>query len=231
MLVLGVFILLTGFVFSWAFYSARSVQNTISVTGSAKTTAKADSAKWTIEVYQLAFQGDLQGAYGRVAGDVASIKQYFAGQGIAADQITTNTSVADQDYSYNNNSGPTRYRVHEEITITSSDVNRVQALAQNSIALINKGYSINPHQPEYYISNMPELRVQLLGQAVADAKARAESIAKSGGSSVGALSSAGSGVVQVLPPNSTSVEDYGQYDTSTIDKEVSVTAHATFFVR
>jgi hypothetical protein len=70
-----------------------------------------------------------------------------------------------------------------------------------------------------------------LGEAITDAKARAEEIAKSGGAKVGKLMSASSGVVQVLAPNSTNVEDYGSYDTSTIQKEVSVTARASFGVR
>jgi len=74
--------------------------------------------------------------------------------------------------------------------------------AQNVTTLVNRGYSISPRQPEYYVSNLPELRVQLLGKAVADAKARATEIAKSGGASVGPLQSASSGVVQVLAPNS-----------------------------
>jgi hypothetical protein len=230
MLVLGIFILISGIIFSWSFYSARSGQQTISVTGSAKTTAKADLAKWTVEVYRLAFQEQVQGAYGSVASDVASVKAYFKAQGIADDAITTNTAVADQDWSYQSNGGPTRYRVHQEVTITSKEVEKVQGLAQSG-ALVAKGYSVNPHQPEYYVTDLPNIRVELLGKAVADAKARATEIAKSGGSSVGKISSASSGVVQVLAPNSTGVEDYGQYDTSTIEKEVSVTARTTFFVK
>ena len=37
--------------------------------------------------------------------------------------------------------------------------------------------------------------------------------------------------VQVLSPNSTDVADFGQYDTSTVDKEVMVTARTIFNVR
>ena len=85
--------------------------------------------------------------------------------------------------------------------------------------------------PEYYVSTLPQLRVSLVGQAVKDAKARAVEMANSGDSSVGALKSAASGVVQVLAPNSTSVEDYGSYDTSTIQKQVMVTARAVFYVK
>jgi uncharacterized protein len=230
-LVVGLFLLGTGIIFSWAFYSARQSDDTISVTGSAKMEVKADQAKWTLEIYRPAFQESLSGAYSQVAKDAEAVKIYFKSQGIEDSQITLNTVTADQDYSYGNNGGPTRFRVHGEITVSSPDVDKVQALAQNAQTLITRGYSVNPRQPEYYVSNLPELRVSLLGKAIDDAKARAQEIAKSGGSSVGKLAGASSGVVQVMAPNSTNVEDYGSYDTSTIEKEVSVTARATFIVR
>jgi len=232
MLVLGVFILVAAIIFSWSFYAARSAQNTISVTGSAREDVTADSAKWSVEVYQLAFEGNLQSAYATVGSQADAIAANFKQQNLASSTVVQDTVVADQDWSYNKtDSGTTRYRVHEQVTVTSSDVQKIAALAKGVSVLINRGYSITPHQPEYYISTLPQLRVTLLGQAIADAKARAESIAKSGGTSVGALASAASGVVQVLPPDSTGVEDYGQYDTSSVDKEVSVTARATFYVR
>lgn len=227
--ILAAGLLLTGALFSWSFYSARQSDDTISVTGSAKTDAKADSAKWTVSVTQSAYEGATAAAYAKVASDAAAVKAYFKQAGIADTDITSNTVTADQNY--NSNSGPTSYNVHEEVTIASGDVDKVQSLAQNVGALISRGISVSPQQPEYYVSTLPDLRVQLLGQAIADAKARAQEIAKSGGSSVGKLKSAASGVVQVLAPNSTQVEDYGSYDTSTTDKEISVTARATFVVR
>lgn len=231
MLALGSCIVLTGIIFSLAFYSARSGKDTISVTGSAKTAVVADSAKWTIEVYRLTMQEGVQAAYGAVARDTAAIKKYFTDAGIDAEAIKQTTIVSDQDWSYSNNGGPARYRVHQEITIESPDVEKVDGLAQNVGALVSRGYTMSPRQPEYYVSNLPELRIELLGKAIADAKARAQEIAKSGGTSVGKLTSASSGVVQVMAPNSTNIEDYGSYDTSTIQKEVSVTARATFVVR
>lgn len=230
-LVVGVSLLVTGIIFSWAFYSARQGDDTISVTGSAKVEVKADQAKWTIEVYRQAYQEGLSTGYTQVARDADAVKAYFKAQGIADEQVTTNTVTADQDWSSQSNGGPVRYRVHQEITVSSPDVDKIQALSQNAQILITRGYSVNPRQPEYYVSSLPELRVSLLGQAIADAKARAQEIARSGGSSVGKLAGASSGVVQVLTPNSTNVEDYGSYDTSSVQKEVSVTARATFVVR
>lgn len=230
-MVVGISLLATGIIFSWAFYSARQGDDTISVTGSAKLEVKADQAKWTIEVYRQALQEGLSVGYTQVAADTAAVKAYFKSQGITDEQITANTVTADQDWSNSSNGAPTRYRVHQEITVSSPEVEKVEALAQSAQTLIARGYSVSPRQPEYYVSNLPELRVSLLGQAIADAKARAQEIAKSGGSSVGKLAGASSGVVQVLAPNSTNVEDYGSYDTSGIQKEVSVTARATFVVR
>lgn len=227
---IGGFILLTGIIFSWSFITARGSDDTISVTGSAKVAAKADQAKWTIEAYRLVLQSELNSGYAQVASDISATKSYLINQGVPAEAITTNTVTSDQDWSGGSN-GPTRYRVHQEITVSSPDVDKVQALAQGVTTLISRGYSVNPRQPEFYVSNLPELRVSLLGEAIADAKVRAQEIAKSGGSSVGKIKSASSGVVQVMAPNSTNVEDYGSYDTSTIDKEVSVTARATFVVR
>lgn len=229
-LVVGASLLVTGLVFSWAFVAARGTEDTISVTGSAKVEVKADQAKWTIEAYRLVLQEGLNGGYSQVAADVAAVRSYLINQGVPAEAITTNTITADQDWSSGSN-GPTRYRVHQDVTVSSNDVEKIQSLAQGVATLVGRGYSISPRQPEFYVSNLPELRVSLLGQAVADAKVRAQEIAKSGGSSVGKIKSASSGVVQVMAPNSTNVEDYGSYDTSTIEKEVSVTARATFVVR
>jgi uncharacterized protein len=230
-LVVAAGLLLTGVIFSWAFVAARSTDDTISVTGSAKVEATADQAKWSIEAYRVVMQDGIQGGYSQVASDVAGVRNYLIQQGIPAEAITTNTITSEQDWSYQNNGGPVRYRVHQDITVASPDVEKVQELAQGVTTLMSRGYSINPRQPEYHVSNLPELRVSLLGQAVADAKSRAQEIAKSGGSSVGKIKSASSGVVQVMAPGSTNVEDYGSYDTSTIKKEVSVTARATFIVK
>ncbi len=215
---------------SYTLYAIRALDNTLSVTGSAKQQVTADTAKWTIGVYRSVYEEEVTRAYTQVARDADVVRAYFKQAGIDVKNITTNTIAADQDWSSGQNGAPKRYNVHQEITIESSDVTKIQGLSQNIAALANKGISITPQQPQYYVSSLPNLRVSLLGQAIADARARAKEIAKSGGGSVGKLKSASSGVVQVLAPNSTNVDDYGSYDTSTIEKEVSVTARATFLV-
>ncbi|HVV14941.1 MAG TPA: SIMPL domain-containing protein [Candidatus Paceibacterota bacterium] len=230
-ILLGIGLFLSAVAVSYTLYAIRGLDNTLSVTGSAKQDVKADSAKWTVQVFRSVSEEGVSAAYGQVGRDADAVKAYFAQAGIPAESITVTTVVADQDWSYNQNGGPKHYNVHEDITIQSGDVEKIQGLSQNITALVAKGVSIMPQQPQYFVSTLPDLRIQLLGQAIADAKARAQSIAGTAGAGVGRLKSASSGVVQVLAPNATNVEDYGSYDTSTIDKEVMVTARATFLVR
>ena len=213
--------------------SARGQDNTISVTGSASQEAMADEATWTINVQRTAYEGTVAAGSTQVANDANAIANYFSNKKLASSTVTVATVSAYQNYSSDKNT-PSNYNVSTTVTVNTSDVNEINALSHDigSLdAVVSASTLVSPQQPEYYISSLPALRISLLGAAIQDAKARAEQIAKSGGSSVGPLEVASSGVVQVLSPNSTNVEDYGQYDTSTIKKEVMVTAHASFYVR
>jgi len=64
-----------------------------------------------------------------------------------------------------------------------------------------------------------------------DAQNRATSISKTTGQKVGSLKSATMGVVQVTQPNSVDISDYGNYDVSTIEKEVMITVRASFSLK
>ncbi len=212
------------------FYNVRAMDNTLSVTGSATQSVKADTAKWTVSVSRSAYESDIASAQSRVARDTQTVISFFTKGGIAAEAILVTPVSVDQEYSSDTNA-PKRYNVREQITVNSNDTAQIDSLSKNIGSLVSQGVLVNANQPEYYVSSLPDIRVALIGKAVEDAKARAESIAKSTGQSVGALKSASSGVVQVMQPNSVDIADYGQYDTSTIEKTVMVTARATFFLR
>jgi hypothetical protein len=121
--------------------------------------------------------------------------------------------------------------VRIDITADSGDPRLVELLAKNISTLAARGIVVSAQVPQYFISDLPKQRIALIGKAVEDAKARATEIARSTGRGVGSLQSASGGVVQVLAPNSIDVSDYGNYDTSTIEKKVMVTARATFYLR
>ena len=207
--------------------------NTIAVTGSASQSIKADQATWRIDVRRNAYTSGTAVAYTQVAKDGDVVNAYFKSQNLASSTVIESVISTDENYNQDQNA-PKSYNVHETVTVQTTDVDAIDGLSRQLgplTAKVSADTLLSPQAPEYYVSTLPQLRVSLVGQAVQDAKARAVQIAKSGGSSVGALKSASSGVVQVLAPNSTNVEDYGSYDTSTIQKQVMVTARAVFYVK
>lgn len=213
--------------------ASRGSDSTIAVTGSASVDIKADTATWKINVQRTVGAGETSSAYTQVGKDGAIVKAYLEAQKLASSTVSESVISTDQNYQQDQNA-PVTYNVHETVTVQTSSVDDIDALSRKLDTLTSKvaaGTLLMPQAPEYYVSSLPALRISLAGKAVEDAKARAKEIAKSGGSSVGALKSASSGVVQVLAPNSTDVSDYGSYDTSTIQKQVMVTSHATFYVK
>jgi hypothetical protein len=122
------------------------------------------------------------------------------------------------------------YTLSQTFTVQSNDVNKLTDASKNISSIVGR-VIFSSLSLEYYYSKLPEARIQLLSQAIADAKARATELAKNSGSKVGSLKSASSGVVQVQSLNSTDVSDYGSYDTSQIEKQVTVTVKASFSLK
>lgn len=229
--VLGVSLIIAAGLGSYSFYRVRTLGNTLTVTGSALQDADADAAKWTVGVSRTVTEGGIPGAQAKVASDAQVLVDFFKQGGIPAEGITVSTVFVDQQYQSDTNA-PKQYNVHEDVSIRSNDPQLVEKLSKNIGSLLAKGIVISPSMPEYYVTTLPAIRIALIGKAVADAKARAVEITKTTGQSVGQMQSAAGGVVQVMAPNSVGdISDYGSYDTSTIHKQVMVTARATFYIR
>ena len=211
-------------------FAART-DNGITVTGSAKTTATADNVVWTLNV---ALSSQLVAdAVRKVGADVDAVSEYLTKGGIPADALTLGavSSYANEEYQNGNNTGRIiSYRASRDITVRTNDVQLVYKLSQGIGSLLQNGVNVNNYGPQYYISTLPDLRPQLLEDAMKDAKTRAEAITKAVGGSVGAVQSVKSGVFQVTTPDSTMVSDGGAYDTSTIEKTVTSTVSVTFAV-
>ncbi len=226
--VLGIALLLATFIGAFTFYQVRSLDNTLSVTGSTKEKVKADLVKWSISTNRVVSPEEASSAHARISDNTARIKAFLAKNGVKPEEISI-SPVFNDDYW-----GPNSTRqvnIRQVITVNSKEVDRIKTISENMTALAQEGVQFSPTTPEYSVSSLPDLRVKLLGKAVVDARARAVEIAKSTGQKVGKLKVASSGVVQVMQPNSNEVADYGQYDTSTVDKDVMVTVRATFLLK
>lgn len=227
---LAVAILISTVIGAYTYYSVKSFNNTLSVTGSATTKIMSDQVKWMTMITRNAYQSDLAPGYAALSKDLVAVKAFFKAQGIEESQLVISPVFMEQIYKQNNE-GPTEYYLRQTITVSSTDVQKISSLTKDTQSLISQGVVFQTQGLEYSYSKLPELRVSLLADALKDAKARAQTLAETSGARIGELRGASSGVVQVLSPNSTDVSDYGTYDTSSIEKQVMVTIKASFSVK
>jgi hypothetical protein len=209
-------------------FASRSSDG-VTVTGSAKTTATADNAVWVLNVSLSS--PTVATAVNKVDADVAALSQYLTKGGIPADALTLGAvaTFANEEYSNGNATGRIlSYRATREVTVRSTDVQLVAKLSQGIGSLLATGINANNYGPQYYISNLPELRPQLMAEAMKDAKVRAEALTKAVGGNIGSLVNVKAGPIQITTPDSTMTADYGAYDTTTIEKTVTATVSVTF---
>lgn len=226
--IIGLSLIVSVCIFSWAFYISRNSTNALSVTGSASVDVVSDSAKFSGNFSRIVDINNLKTGYAEMSSDLLSIKSFLKNEGIDDASITIYPVTMSENYS-NNMQTETGYTLSQQVEVSSSDINKITQLAQDTQKLINNDVIFSTNPVEYYYTKLPDLRVSLLSDAIKDAQARAKKMAESTGKSVGNIESAASGVVQVLSKGSINeVSDYGTYDTSEINKTVMVTVRASF---
>jgi hypothetical protein len=210
--------------------SARS-GNSITVTGSAKTSAVADNAVWTLNVSEMSQQVSV--AVGKVGTSVDALSKYLVKGGLSSDAIEIGgvTTYANNEYVNGNSTGRiVSYQANQNVTVRSKDVQLIKKLSNGMGSLLQTGVNINNYGPQFYVSNLDKLRPQLLAEATVDAKERGLSITKAVDSQLGPVLAVTSGPVQVTQPDSVDASAGGMYDTSSIEKSVSVTVSVSFKV-
>ncbi len=224
-LILGLSLIITGAIIANTFLSVKRLDNVITVSGSAKQTVTADSARWTANFSRISLKDQLPSGYAQMKADEKTINDFFTAQGFK--QVNISPVFLNEIYN-NDQNAPKQYNLVQNIEVKSNDVAKMKELAKNSDQIASKGIIFSPNPVEYYYSKLPDLRVSLLPAAITDAKNRATIIAQSSGKSVDAIKSVSMGVVQVMTVGSVDVSDYGAYDTSTIDKDVMITVKTVF---
>ena len=229
-IILGLSIIISAGIGSYTFYQVKSLENTLSVTGSARIRVTSDIVRW-VGIFSINVPEDsLNKGYQQMSRDLSKVLEFYKENGIDTKDVIISPVSVEKPWIYNKEA-PREYILRQTVELQSKEVDKITSLAKNFQGLLDRGVIFSTESLEYYYSKLPELRVTLLTEAMNDAKARAERIAQSTGQRVGRLKSASMGVVQVLAPNSTEVSDYGTYDTTTIEKEIMVAVRAVFILK
>lgn len=226
-IIVGISFIVGTLIFSMFFYKTRSRENTMWVTGSVKQQVTSDIAKFRASFSRTVPYDNLKSGYALMKKDEEAVKRFFSEKGFGNSKLGVSPVYMDSPFLYDPNA-PKEYILRQNVEIQSNEVQKLTELAKNVQTLVDEGVIFSIESLQYYISGLPEMRINLLADAVKDAKARAQKIAEGTGKKIGAIKTANMGVVQVLPVNSTEVSDYGAYDVWTIEKEVMITVTVLF---
>jgi hypothetical protein len=233
--IIGVSLIATGAIVASYFYRVKALNDVINITGSASKTITSDVVKWRLNFSRTVDEANLKQGYALLKSDNEAVMKYLAGRQIPADKINVSPVNVNQQYdAYQEKMGgsaPKRYMLSQEVTIESNEVDKVTQASKESSSLISEGVFINTVGLEYYYSKLADLKMQMLSEATKNAKDRAQQIAQSTGAKIGYLRSANMGVTQITQVNSTEVSDYGMYDTSSIEKQITAIVRATFSLK
>jgi hypothetical protein len=234
---LGLALIIALAVLGGSLKSLRANEKTISVTGSAKQRISSDVGKFRGSYSRQTTKDTLATGYTQMAGDKAKVSAFLKEQGVLDEEVRIDPVSSYEEFDYSNNGvkiqSSERIILRQSVTVTSTDLAKIKKVADAVTDLSKQGIFFEGSNPEYIYSSekLAQIRIELLSGAIKDAKQRADVIAEATGSKVSRLSSSSSGVVQLLAPDSVNVEDYGSYDTSTVDKDVMVTVKAQFEIK
>ena len=229
-IILGICLIISAIIASYTFYIVRQPEDTLAVTGSVREKVTSDTAKWTSSFSRTVPSEELKQGYDQMDNDTRIVIEFFTENGFSEQDINISPVFMEQLYLYDPNA-PKENILRQNVIIQSGDVEKITYMAKNTQKLIDEGVIFSTQTLEYYYSKLPELRIELIPDAINDAKLRAQKIAEGSGKKIRLIKSANLGVVQVLPVNSTEVSDWGTYDTSTIEKEVMIPVTVIFTIR
>ncbi len=225
--VLALGILLGATVFGAFFHSSRAHTSTIQVVGSASERFTSDVAKWRLSIARQVGDFELASGYSQLRSDLEGLTAKLQAAGI--DSADINIQPVNAHPMWGREGERTGYNVTQSLYVVSENPDAIERLALNPGELLDGGLILEGSYIEYYYSKIAELKHSLLAKATEDARARAEEIAGGeAGRDVGTMMSGRAGVFQITEPYSTDVSGGGMYSTSTKEKEISVTVHATF---
>ena len=218
-------------------YKYRFTSNeTITVTGLAEQDFNSNLIVWKGSYSRKSM--DLKTSYAILKADEDAIKKYLSAKGIADKEIVFSSIDISKDFdTKEDDKGKTisqvftGYVLKQVVTVESAEVDKVEQISREATELIQQGIEFNSQAPSYYNTKLAEVKMALLAKASADAKARAEAIAKNADNSLGKLKKASMGVFQITGKNSNEDFSYGgAFNTSDKLKTGSITIKMEFGV-
>jgi hypothetical protein len=215
---------------AWAFLRAKSSDQIVVVTGSARKRIRSDLIVWRTTV--TAQSPQLSDAYRKLTESVPRVKAYLISKGIPEDQIVISSIKTEtQQESKSDGSSTGRvigYSLTQNLEMRSSEVDKITKISREVTELINQGILLESSPPEYHYTKLGDLKVEMLAEAAKDAKVRAQQIAANTGAEIGNVRAARMGVLQITPADSHDISGYGVNDITSLEKDITAVVNISF---
>ncbi|HOD54716.1 MAG TPA: SIMPL domain-containing protein [Candidatus Cloacimonadota bacterium] len=226
---IGIAIIIAALIFGTFFYKAQHEKESVKVVGYASMHHPSDILKWQVTIGTQAGTNQMKTAYRDLNQNVEFFRNLLKENNLSLSELTINSPFS---YPVYDQSGLIKsYNIEQNLVYTVKDTTLFQVienLNNNPEGLYAKGLLLRNSQIQYFISELPKLKHNIIAEATKDAKQRAEEVAKSSKDKVGKLLNARVGVFQITEPYSTEVQAYGVYNVSTKQKQISVTVTAEY---
>lgn len=228
--VLGLSLLIGMLLFTGSLEKRSRLNQTITVTGSAKREITSDFG--ILRGNLQASAASAEAAFQSLQRQRPIVEKYLRDQGFPAESISLTTINLNPVYELTNQGYQTntisRYMANQMIEVRSKDVQKIREVSLAITELVSQGVDFSVMPPEFYFSGLADIKIEIQADAARDALNRAEKIAEATGSNLGPIANARMGVLQITPVNSNMVSDYGVNDVSSIEKEITAVVNASF---
>jgi len=195
---------------------------TIRVKGYAERDIVSDLARWRAGI--VVRDEELASGYRKLESQRAELLQLLASNGFPSEQVGIAPVSISNLYERTKEGDRTDkvigHRLTQYFAISSEDVASVARVARTSSDLIRSGIHLDADSPEYLYTKLESLKLEMLNEASANARERANQLVSHTAPALGPLRSASQGVFQITPRFSTEVSNYGINDTSSMEKTI-----------
>lgn len=225
----GLCLIVSSVILGGSLYYSRSTVRTVKVVGAATKRFGSDIVKWRVMLARNTYPEGVREGYESIRQDLRSFEDMLVDSGVDKDDLVV--QPANLNPTYNSEGKISGYSITQNMYIISKDVDKIEKLALDPGTLADRGIFLQFSNLEFYSSELSEIKKELLAAATIDARRRAEKMAKSSGSTIKYIISAKAGVFQITEPYSTEISDYGINNTSTKEKDITVTANVEFAIK
>ncbi|MGM0603053.1 MAG: SIMPL domain-containing protein [Bacillota bacterium] len=235
-IILSISIIIAALILGGFFYQAVNKENTIKVVGVAKRPFEADTLKWSVDLETEVGPQKLQQGYLIMKDRLLNFKEEISKIGIETQQFNVQPIQVTKEFDYIYKDGNSErvfrgYRLNQYIFLITKNIDQVENLVLNPLELYSKNIFIKNSNLQYYFSEIDNLKKEIIAEATVNARERAERMLEETDLKPDKVLSMNSGIFQITEPYSTDTSSMGIYNTSSRNKEISVTAHAVFSIK